>query len=191
MLFPVCLAESLQYFHIMKNSFEPGLTRRWPEGLIRRTCSVAEIVSFLETTKWMDSLKPNEARLLARYLYVCEAAQGATVVQEGGLEAYLCLLIRGRVSILKQAADGTSRQLGSASAGSTFGEMSLVDEEPRSASVIAEEPSLFVVLTGQGLQDVCAEQPQLAIRVLLKVAREMSERLRRTSDALVDSSRNS
>jgi CRP-like cAMP-binding protein len=99
------------------------------------------------------------------------------------------LLIEGRVNILKRGADGTDRQLASASAGSTFGEMSLVDDEPRSASVIAEESSVFVVLTGQGMLDLCAEQPRLATKVLLKIAKVLSQRLRDTSDALVDSTR--
>jgi CRP/FNR family transcriptional regulator, cyclic AMP receptor protein len=166
-----------------------GLTRRWPAGLIRRSCNTAEIVELLETTKWVDDFSPEQIRVLARYLYVCEAAKGAMVVQEGGLEGYLCLLINGRVSIVKAGADGRTMQLGSAIAGSTFGEMSLVDHEPRSASVIAEEPSLFVVLTGQGLEDLTAEVPQLAVKVLLKIAKVMSERLRETSGALVDSSR--
>src|SRR5258706_8280437 len=107
------------------NAAEPGgLTRRWAEGLVGRTCTSAEIVELLEATKWVDSLSPAEVRVLARYLYVCEAAKGATVVQEGGHEAYLCVLIRGQVSIIKEGSDSKPRHLGSASAGSTFGEMS-------------------------------------------------------------------
>ena len=65
--------------------------------------------------------------------------------------------------------------------------MSLIDGEPRSASVIAEEPSLLVVLTGEGLAALSSDVPRLAIKVLLKIAKLISQRLRQTSGALVDS----
>jgi CRP/FNR family transcriptional regulator, cyclic AMP receptor protein len=168
---------------------DDSLTRRWPAGLVRRVCSTTEIAELLTGTSWVDSFAPDEIPVLARYLYVCEAAEGATIVQEGRHEAYLCLLVKGRVSIFKEGPDGKTIQLGTASAGSTFGEMSLIDGEPRSASVVADEPALLVVLTGQGLEDLSTEMPQLAVKVLLKVARVLSERLRDTSGALVDSSR--
>jgi len=166
-----------------------SLTRRWPAGLIHRTRDAAEIAELLEGTGWVDSFSPKELHVLAQYLYLCEAAKDATVVQEGGSEAYLCLLIQGRVRIIKEGTGGKTRQLGSANPGSTFGEMSLIDREPRSASVIADEPSLFVVLTAQGLENLSSEEPRLAVKVLIKIAKVISERLRETSGALVDSSR--
>jgi CRP-like cAMP-binding protein len=55
--------------------------------------------------------------------------------------------------------------------GKTFGEMSLIDGEPRSASAIALDDSKVLVLTEM---------------VLLKLAQLMSQRLRQTSDLLVD-----
>jgi CRP/FNR family cyclic AMP-dependent transcriptional regulator len=64
--------------------------------------------------------------------------------------------------------------------------MSLVDGEPRSASVVADEPTTLVVLTAEGFACLSSEVPRLAIKVLLKISKLISQRLRQTSGTLVD-----
>ena len=76
----------------------------WTEGLSPRECTVTEIAELVESTKWAHKLSGKEVTTLSRYLCVCEAEKGAVIVREGGREAYLCLLIRGQVSIMKEAA---------------------------------------------------------------------------------------
>jgi CRP-like cAMP-binding protein len=98
----------------------------------------------------------------------------------------LCLIVDGRVSVMKQGAGGAAKQISSAGAGRVVGEMSLIDGEPRSASVVADEPSTLVVLTGEGFAHLSSENPRLAIKVLLKISKLISQRLRQTSGALVD-----
>lgn len=62
--------------------------------------------------------------------------------------------------------------------------MSLVDEEPKSASVVTKENTLVLVLTKQGFNEMVEDAPKLAVKLLTKIARLMSERLRKTSGAL-------
>jgi CRP/FNR family transcriptional regulator/CRP/FNR family cyclic AMP-dependent transcriptional regulator len=66
------------------------------------------------------------------------------------------------------------------SPGDFFGEMSLLDGEPRSATVIADEPSRLLVLSRRDFQAHLAAHPRTALRVL----QELSRRLRR-ADAVI------
>jgi CRP-like cAMP-binding protein len=153
-------------------------------GLKVRECSLVEIVGLVESTKWSDRLAAKEVETLCRYLRVCDAERGATIVREGAREPYLCLIVEGRARIVKEAAGRASRPIAFAEAGRVVGEMSLIDGEPRSASVIAEEASVLVVLTGEAFERLSSEAPRLAIKILVKISRLLSQRLRQTSGVL-------
>ena len=156
------------------------------KGLAIKPYNLSEISSLLEETKWADSLSAKEIETLARYLHICSAEAGAIVVKEGRREAYLCLIVKGQVSIIKEGTGNAPKRIGSAGAGRIVGEMSLVDGEPRSASVVADEPTTLVILTAEGFSRVSSEVPRLAVKILLKISKLISQRLRQTSGALVD-----
>ncbi len=158
----------------------------WAKALTEQPCTPSQIVRLIEKTNWAAGLSAKELEALSRFLHVCLADKGAVIVREGGREAYLCLIAEGKVSIVKQGADRVAKQIGLAGVGRTVGEMSLIDGEPRSASVIAEEPTILVVLTGEGFANLSLEVPRLALKVLLKISKLISQRLRQTSGALVD-----
>jgi CRP/FNR family transcriptional regulator, cyclic AMP receptor protein len=157
-----------------------------PSGLKHQKSTFLETSKLLESTRWADTLSGKEVETFSKYLHVCTAEKDAVIVREGSREAYLCLLVAGKVSVVKAGDAGAPRQLGSIGPGQTFGEMSLIDGEPRSASVIAEDKSTLVVLTGEGFASLSLEVPRLGIKILLKISKLLSQRLRQTSGALVD-----
>ncbi len=167
---------------------DSGVTSGLPslKGLTAQPHDSSEIIKLLEQTKWADSLSPKEIETFSRYLNVCSAETGTIIVKEGRREAYLCLIVEGQVSIIKEGAGQAAKRIGSASAGRIVGEMSLIDGEPRSASVVADGPTTLVVLTGEDFTRLSSEVPRLAVKVLLKISKLISQRLRQTSGALVD-----
>ena len=64
--------------------------------------------------------------------------------------------------------------------------MALIDGQPRSASARAARDSTLMVLSAEGLQNMNNDQPRLAFRLAMKLARDLSVRLRATSGQLVD-----
>jgi CRP/FNR family cyclic AMP-dependent transcriptional regulator len=157
----------------------------WAKGLTAQAFTLPQISKVVESTSWADNLSAREIETLSRYLHVCTAEEGSVIVQQGRREAYLCLIVEGRVSIMKQGS-GRAKKIGSAGVGRTVGEMSLIDGEPRSASVVADEPTTLVVLTAEGFARLSSENPRLAVKVVLKISKLISQRLRQTSGALVN-----
>src|SRR5438552_18727665 len=115
-----------------------------PESAPKRGYTTAQIGKLLEDTKWAHNLSAKEVETLARYFHARSVEPGSFIVKEGSREAYLCLIVKGQVSIVKEGPDGAAK-IGFAGAGRTVGEMSLVDGEPRSASVVAEEPTTLAI----------------------------------------------
>jgi CRP/FNR family transcriptional regulator, cyclic AMP receptor protein len=158
----------------------------WSKGLAVEDYPLSQIRKILEGTKWADNLSAKEVETLSRYVHVCTAEAGSLIAQQGRREAYLCLIVEGGVSIMKEGTGQAAKKIGSAGPGRIVGEMSLIDGEPRSASVVADEPTTLVVLTGEGFARLSSEVPRLAVKVLLKISKLISQRLRQTSGALVD-----
>ena len=157
-----------------------------PEALAEQDYMLSQIVGLLERTKWADNLSGREVLELSKYLRVCVVEQGTTIVREGSRDAYLCLVLEGKVFVTKKGSGDDAKALGQVGPGKAFGEMSLVDGEPRSASVVAEERTTLIVLTAADFARLSSEVPRLAIKVLLKISKLLSQRLRQTTGVLTD-----
>jgi len=143
-------------------------------------------IDLLETTKWADDLSRKEVEVLAGYFRLYTAEKGSVIVRESSRDVYLCLLLDGKVQVTKEGDSHAAKSLGSIGPGKTFGEMSLIDGEPRSASIIAEEAATLLVLPGDDFERLSSDVPRLAIKVLLKIAKVVSQRLRQTTGVLLN-----
>jgi CRP-like cAMP-binding protein len=92
----------------------------------------------------------------------------------------LYVLTEGRVKVVLYGPSGREVILSVFKPGEFFGEMSLLDNQPRSANVIAVEPSSMLVLDRASFARHLAQNPKTALNVLS----EMSKRLRR-ADAII------
>jgi len=110
----------------------------------------------------------------------CTFAAGDTIVREGSTGAWLYVIIDGGVSVRKSAS-GHETELAGLGAGDSFGEMSLVDQELRSASVVAVSPCVLLRLS----QQACDRHPTGSAKIYRNIAQILSRRLRDMDDAYV------
>ena len=127
-----------------------------------------------------------EVRTLSRYVTAHEADAGHELFGEGARGGELYVLISGRVETRKE--DGSCRRavIAVESGGRVIGEMALIDGEPRSATCVATEPSVLLCLTRENFRKLGEQHAPLALQLTLRIARQMSRRLRATSGQLVD-----
>jgi len=90
----------------------------------------------------------------------------------------LYVVATGQVKVVLIGEDGREVILSVMGPGEFFGEMSLLDDEPRSAHVIAMEESALVVLRREDFEGILSQTPAIALALL----REMSRRLRRADE---------
>jgi anti-anti-sigma factor len=106
---------------------------------------------------------------------------GEVVIQEGAGGAELFIVVLGSASVYLQRHDGSAVRLVSFSAGTVFGELTLLDREPRSASVVADAELVCYVLADTAFQELKAHRPDIALELVMNLAREMTSRLRRAT----------
>ena len=107
---------------------------------------------------------------------------GDVVVQEGEEDHSLLLIAGGTASVkIKRAGHERYRRLATFSPGTVFGEVALLDRQPRSATVTADEDLVCYVLSAEAFDALTVDDPPIAIHLLSNLGRELSRRLRRTT----------
>lgn len=147
---------------------------------------VIRLRTILAESSLMGKFTSEEIRLLTKYFEACEAPEEAVIFVEGDCAGYLCLVIDGCLHVIKESSHGISRKIGEVCAGDWVGEMSVIDGQPNSATVLASEKTRLVLLTRERLRRLVEENPKVGAKLLSRVAEILSLRLRRTSGSLVD-----
>jgi SulP family sulfate permease len=113
-----------------------------------------------------------------------EFPAGATVFAQGDKGHALYIIVRGEASVRLDKGLGRDRRLVTFSAGTVFGEMALLDQESRSATVIADGPLVCYVLERAAFEEISMLRPNVGIRLLSNLGRELSLRMRRVNRIL-------
>ncbi|MFL5348933.1 MAG: cyclic nucleotide-binding domain-containing protein [Hyalangium sp.] len=108
-------------------------------------------------------------------------AAGQSVVEEGDPGASMFALVEGRVAVVRHLQGGEQRRVGLLTEGSFFGEMALISEGPRLASVITTEPVVLLELTRERLGQVMKSHPVVGQVVQAFYRERMVENLLRSN----------
>jgi CRP-like cAMP-binding protein len=93
---------------------------------------------------------------------------GQIIVSQGTPGQAFYMLVSGRVEIVR---DG--RSIGAFKAGDFFGEMSLLDNAPRSATIQALEPTTCVMLSSWDFKGLLEQHPSIAVKLLEVLSRRL------------------
>ena len=107
--------------------------------------------------------------------------KGQAIIREGEMGDELFVLFRGSVSVIKNGLPIAKLQ-----SGGHFGEMGLVDQAPRSATVVTEEATSSISIDRDSLLKLMRRDSLLAVKLLWSFVQVLSERLRNTNEALTD-----
>lgn len=127
-------------------------------------------------------LRPDELSRLAASAALVRHRANATIFQKGDAGGSLMAVVSGRVKICTYSADGKELVLNIIDRGSLFGEIALLDGQPRSADAVALDDTELLVLDRNRLMPILTANPETAARMITVLC----QRLRQTSEALED-----
>lgn len=145
------------------------------------------IAELLDNTNWADDFAWTDLKMLSKYIHLEQFLDASEIFKEGSLDRSMGVLIEGKINIIKgNCRDGKKEILAVLNPPQTFGEMSLLDHEPRSATAVAAGKTLVLFMTHGDFEKLLDEQPALGCKVLLMLSRMMSRRLRKASGRLLE-----
>lgn len=150
------------------------LTRRQPEQRPRRT--KRETLVALSGVPLFAGLPRRHLQRIARESDEQTFARGETIVQEGLLGEAMFVVLEGEAKVVRRG-----RKVAAMLPGDFFGELSVIDGGPRTASVVAETPMRVLRVFRRTLTALWRDDPKLAIRVLDGMVRRVREVSRATA----------
>jgi CRP/FNR family cyclic AMP-dependent transcriptional regulator len=123
---------------------------------------------------------------LAAELLVLELPGGSYVFREGEAGSCMYVVIQGDVEVLKKSRGGHDSRVAVLGPGDWFGEMSIIDVQPRSATVLTVSPSRLVKITAADLDRLYRADVKAYALIVQNIARELSRRLRVADGILAD-----
>ena len=146
---------------------------------------IEQIYLMIGHSKFFSDFTRENIQQMSSFMNVYKADAGEMIIREGDVDDYMLLVMEGRINIVKMDSHGERRPMTIVGPGSILGEMSMIDGEPRFASCIALETTVFAVLSRDDMVRVIMEEPTLGSKILIKLVTLMSGRLRETSNSLL------
>lgn len=144
--------------------------------------SAPDLKAFLLATPFFGGLSDPSLDLLISMLVERRFDAGATVVMEGEPGRSLFIVKSGRLAVSKRATTGSAIPISVLQPGDFFGEMTLIEMQNRSATVVTETPTVLYELTAQKLYACYKADTHAYVIVLQNVNRELCRRLRRADE---------
>ena len=135
---------------------------------------------FLSTVPLFRSLISSEVTAFALLAREKSYPKGSVILFEDDPGDSLFVVREGRVKVVLVAEDGREVILGILGSGEYFGELALIDDQPRSAHVVAMEDSTLLVLRRDDFRKRVEQSPQVAWALLT----DLSRRLRRADEKI-------
>ena len=147
---------------------------------------VVEIADMLERSDMFRDFNRHDVECFARYFQAYAAPKGVVVLEEGRRESYMFVIASGKLDIFKNSNHSDGKKIATIRAGKTIGEMSILDGMNHSATAVVVESAILLLLTKSKFEQFIQSEPEVALKVLRKMAQLMSLRLRQTSGMLID-----
>jgi CRP/FNR family transcriptional regulator len=150
----------------------------------------AEVVELLARVPVFSTLHSADLERISELAVPREFEPGQVVFREGD-SSDTCYIVRcGRARAVREHSDGRTITLATFGPGDIFGELAMFEDERRSATVEAVEPTAAVAVLGPDMRRLMTEHPGIATRLVIALGRrlrESNERLSRQSFQTVQS----
>ncbi|MCK4488059.1 MAG: cyclic nucleotide-binding domain-containing protein [Desulfobacterales bacterium] len=144
------------------------------------------VVDSLCNIPLFDRLNGEELSVLAKYVNVIEVNPGEYVFKEGDRGDYICFVENGSLDVMKRSSAGGNAIIATLTQGRSIGEMSVIDNFPRSATIRARTKATLLTLTRSRFDLILEQYPTIGVKILKRISRLLSQNLRRTSSQLAD-----
>ena len=144
------------------------------------------IIDSLIYSPLFEGLGEDELKVVADHVDYSKIEAGGILFREGDRGDSVCFVLEGEVDIIKESAPGGEVAIASLPKGRSIGEMSFIDNFPRSATAKASTETSLLTLTQKTFDQILKNHPEIGIKILIGISRLVSLNLRKTSSRLAD-----
>lgn len=130
-------------------------------------------VDILSRVALFSLMKKKDLRRIAKLAKHHSYKKGEIIVREGARDGRLFIIISGEVEVIKGLGAGDEKPLRTLRSDNYFGEMALIDDHVRTASVVAKEETEVLSLYQWNIREEIKKYPAIAIELLQTLGRRL------------------
>jgi len=144
------------------------------------------IIHILSEIPFFEDFSSDELEYFSRNTSLRSFPEQTTLFESGDIGDALFFIVEGSVEVHLETNEAKPLIIATFYRGSCVGEMAIVDDYPRSATILVKEPSELLILTRNRFESICKENPPVGIKFLRGIAKSLSVRLRKTTGRFAD-----
>ena len=145
-----------------------------------------EITDFIMNLPLFEFLEKEDLYRVAEKMYFLELGPGEVLFQEWDKADFVCFIESGELDVTKKTGPESRDVNATLKRGRSIGEMSIINNFPRSSTIIARSAVKLAVFPRQAFDDIMQEQVQIGINILKGLANLLSVNLKKVSSRLAD-----
>ena len=146
---------------------------------------VSDVAGLLSKVPLFRALNAASVSRIAEVAREVSYGRGDVIFREGEIGDELYVVVEGEVRISRNAAGMGEEAIAVLGVGESFGEMSIMDDFPRSADAIANAPCKLLAVSREAFEDLLFLYKDIAYEVLWNVVKILSSRLRETNEKMM------
>ncbi len=148
--------------------------------------SQEELVDFIINLPLFEFLEMDDLNEVARRMAFLDIEPGDVLFQEWEKADFACFIESGELDVTKKTGPEKSEVIATLRRGRSIGEMSIINNFPRSSTVIARSKGKLAILPRSSFEDLLDKEVDIGIKILKGLANLLSVNLKKTSSRLAD-----
>lgn len=141
-----------------------------------------QVTDFFMSVPFFERINTEEIKVIAKHIAMMEVKKGDVLFNESDKGNYLCFIVTGIFEVIVKKEDtGEEVVIATLTKGQSTGEMAIIEDMPRFATIRALDDSKLYVLSKSAFELILAKHPHIGIKLLKGVAYVLSNNLRQTS----------
>lgn len=145
-----------------------------------------DLIDFISNIPLFESLTKKEVETVSVYVRSQTLESGQILFNQWDRAECVCFVEQGALNVLTKSGPEEHEIVATLRRGRSIGEMSLIDNFPRAATIQSASETNLVILTRAGFDELMSDHHDLGIKILKGLARLLAQNLRKTSSRLAD-----
>ena len=163
-----------------------NITTLWGNPFKKNKSDLESNIDFLSTVPIFDTLTRRQKYLLYSIIHVRHFKAGEIIFRQDDPGVGLYIIRDGGVDVYNEYSDMTRHKIAELSQGDFFGEIALMNNCPRSATVVAAKKTVLFSLFRTDFLNLLDSDPKLGVRVVYRLSKILAERLRQINEDTAD-----
>ncbi|HIJ77955.1 MAG: cyclic nucleotide-binding domain-containing protein [Desulfobulbaceae bacterium] len=144
------------------------------------------IEHILRENPFFEDFTDAELDFFSQHMSLRSFPERSVIFNKGEIGSFLFFVVEGEIEVRLESSDYKQIIVSTFQRGACAGEMSIIDDFPRSATLVTSRPSELLIISKSRVKAICDENPRLGLKFITGITKSLSLKLREISGRYAD-----